>query len=73
MRNAIPLDTTLATDLLTPLLAYTALLREGGAYAQSRLLSTLVDDVDRKIMRIFDQVNCQAPGLTVKLPSIDLD
>lgn len=54
MRNAVSLGSTLTTDLLTPLMAYAEMLKQGGAYAQSRLLWTLVEDVDRKLMQMFD-------------------
>ena len=70
MKNEFSLDTTLATDLVMPLLAYAELLKQGGAYAQSRLLLTLVEDLDRKLMGVFDQVNAQAPTVRVTLPSL---
>lgn len=54
MRNAVSLGSTVTTDLLTPLMAYAEMLKQGGAYAQSRLLWTLVEDVDRKLMQMFD-------------------
>ena len=69
MRNAVSLGSTLSTDLLTPLMAYAEMLKQGGAYAQSRLLWTLVEDVDRKLMQVFVEVNEQCPSVTVKLPS----
>ena len=50
MKNEFSLDTALATDLVMPLLAYAELLKQSGAYAQSRLLLTLVEDLDRKLM-----------------------
>ena len=53
-----------------PLLAYAELLKQSGAYAQSRLLLTLVEDLDRKLMGVFDQVNNQAPTVRVALPSL---
>lgn len=71
MKNEVALDTTLATDLTIPLLAYVELLRQGGAYAQSRLLLTLVEDVNRKVLRVFDQINEQAPQVRVRLPSLN--
>lgn len=71
MKNEVALDTTLATDLTIPLLAYVELLRQGGAYAQSRLLLTLVEDVNRKVLRVFDQINEQAPQVRVQLPSLN--
>ena len=49
MKNEFSLDTALATDLVMPLLAYAELLKQGGAYAQSRLLLTIVEDLDRKL------------------------
>ena len=80
MKNEFSLDTALATDLVMPLLAYAELLKQGGAYAellkqggayaQSRLLLTLVEDLDRKLMGVFDQVNNQAPTVRVALPSL---
>lgn len=70
MKNEFSLDTALATDLVMPLLAYAELLKQSGAYAQSRLLLTLVEDLDRKLMGVFDQVNAQAPTVRVALPSL---
>lgn len=70
MKNEIALDTTLAADLITPLLAYVELLKQGGAYGQSRLLLTLVEDLDRKLAGVFEQVNAQAPTVRVTLPSL---
>lgn len=71
MRNAVSLGSTLTTDLLTPLMAYAEMLKQGGVYAQSRLLWTLVEDVDRKLMQVFEQINEQAPNVQVRLPSVD--
>ena len=70
MKNEFSLDTALATDLVMPLLTYAELLKQSGAYAQSRLLLTLVEDIDRKLMGVFDQVNNQAPTVRVALPSL---
>ena len=70
MKNEFYLDTALATDLVMPLLAHAELLKQSGAYAQSRLLLTLVEDLDRKLMGVFDQVNNQAPTVRVALPSL---
>lgn len=71
MRNAVSLGSTLTTDLLTPLMAYAEMIKQGGAYAQSRLLWTLIEDADRKLMQVFEQVNEQAPNVQVRLPSLD--
>lgn len=71
MRNAISLGNTLTTDLLTPLMAYAEMLKQGGAYAQSRLLWTLIEDVDRKLLQVFNEITEQAPDVMVKLPSLD--
>lgn len=70
MKNEIALDTTLAADLITPLLAYAELLKQGGAYGQSRLLLTLVEDLDRKLAGVFEQITSQAPTVRVTLPSL---
>lgn len=70
MKNEIALDTTLAADLITPLLAYAELLKQGRAYGQSRLLLTLVEDLDRKLAGVFEQVIAQAPTVRVTLPSL---
>ena len=71
MRNAVSLGSTLTTDLLTPLMVYAEMIKQGGAYAQSRLLWTLIEDADRKLMQVFEQINEQAPNVQVRLPSLD--
>ncbi|WP_288230909.1 hypothetical protein [uncultured Desulfovibrio sp.] len=71
MRNAVSLGSTLTTDLLTPLMAYAEMIKQGGAYAQSRLLWALIEDADRKLMQVFEQINEQAPNVQVRLPSLD--
>ena len=54
MRNAVSLGSTLTTDLLTSLMAYAEMLKQGGVYAQNRLFWTFVENVDRKLMQMFD-------------------
>lgn len=54
MRNAVSLGSTLTMDLLTPLMAYAEMLKQGGVYAQNRLFWSLVENVDRKLMQMFD-------------------
>lgn len=71
MRNAVSLGSMLATDILTPLMAHAELVRQGGAPAQSRLLWVLIEDIDRKLMQVFAEVNEQYPSVTVKLPSLE--
>lgn len=71
MRNAVSLGSMLATDLLTPLMAHAELVRQSGAPAQARLLWTLIEDVDRKLMQVFGQINEQAPNVQVRLPSLE--
>lgn len=71
MRNAVSLGTMLTTDLLTPLMAHAEMVRQSGSPAQSRLLWVLIEDVDRKLVAVFEQVNAQAPNVQVRLPSMD--
>lgn len=71
MRNAVSLSSMLATDLLTPLMAHAELVRQSGSPAQARLLWTLIEDVDRKLMQVFGQINEQAPNVQVRLPSLE--
>lgn len=61
----------LATDILTPLMAHADILKQGGCYAQSRLLWALIEDVDRQLVEVFGQIASQAPDVRVKLPSSD--
>lgn len=71
MRNAVSLSSMLVTDLLTPLMAHAELVRQSGSPAQARLLWTLIEDVDRKLMQVFGQINEQAPNVQVRLPSLE--
>lgn len=71
MCNAVSLSSMLATDLLTPLMAHAELVRQSGSPAQARLLWTLIEDVDRKLMQVFGQINEQAPNVQVRLPSLE--
>ena len=71
MKNEFSLDTALGTDLVMPMLTHAELLKQRGAYGQSRLLITLVEDLDRKLAGVFEQVNAQAPTVRVTLPSLN--
>lgn len=71
MRNAVSLGSALTTDLLTPLMVHAELVRQSGAPAQSRLLWVLIEDIDRKLMQLFAEVNAQCPSARVRLPSWD--
>lgn len=71
MRNAVSLGSMLTTDILTPLMAHAELVKQSGAPAQARLLWTLIEDVDRKLVQVFAEVNAQCPSVRVKLPSLD--
>ncbi len=71
MRNAVSLGSTLTTDLLTPLMAHAELVRQSGSPAQGRLLWVLIEDVDRKLLQVFAEVNAKCPSVEVKLPSLE--
>lgn len=71
MRNAVSLSSMLATDILTPLMTLAEMVRQSGSPAQSRLLWVLIEDVDRKLLQVFAEVNEQCPSVTVKLPSLE--
>lgn len=72
MRNVMVIPGgELASDILTPLMAHADMLKQGGCYAQSRLLWTLIEDVDRQLVAVFGQIVQHAPDMLVKLPSSD--
>ena len=71
MRNAVSLGTMLTTDILTPLMTHAEMVRQSGSPAQSRLLWVLIEDVDRKLLQVFAEVNEQCPSVTVKVPSLE--
>ena len=71
MRNAVPLNNALATDILTPLMADAALMGQSGSSSQARLLWGLIEDVDRKLLQVFAEVNAQCSSVRVKLPSLE--
>ncbi len=71
MRNAVSLGPMLTTDILTPLMTHAEMVRQSGSPAQSRLLWVLIEDVDRKLLQVFAEVNEQCPSVTVKLPSLE--
>ncbi|WP_302292815.1 hypothetical protein [Bilophila wadsworthia] len=56
---------------MTPLMAHAALVGQSGSPSQARLLWVLIEDIDRKLLQVFAEVNAQCPSVRVKLPSLE--
>ena len=59
----------LSGEIVTPLLAYSQMLKAGGAYGQARVLEILIEDAQKKMNQVFDDINSQVPDLKVKYPN----